>query len=94
MELCAALLGTRLFQSLITPVYQTPVVIEETIAWTASTIDLCWLSKPRWSAFVSNGISESQGGNIQLEYVCSEEHPADPASRGSSSDQINQHDLW
>ena len=27
-------------------------------------------------------------------HVCSEENPADPASRGINPDEINQHDLW
>ena len=27
-------------------------------------------------------------------HVCSEENPADPASREINPDEINQHDLW
>ena len=45
LELCAALLGTRLFQSDVESIAQTPVVSEETFAWTDSTIFLCWLSE-------------------------------------------------
>ena len=97
LELCAALLGTRLYQSVIKSIGQTPVVIEKTFAWTDSTIVLCWLSKEpsRWSTFVSNRISEIQGENkLNWNHVCSEENPADPASRGINPDEINQHDLW
>ena len=43
LELCAALLGTRLYQSVIKSIGQTPAVIEGTFAWTDSTIVLCWL---------------------------------------------------
>ena len=65
LELCAALLGTRLYQSVIKSLGQTPVVIKKTFAWTDSTIVLCWLSKEpsRWSTFVSNRISEIQSEN-------------------------------
>ena len=60
LELCFALLGTKLFQSVIKSIAQTPVVIEEIFAWTDSTRVLCWLSKEpsRWSTFVSNRFSE------------------------------------
>ena len=65
LKICAALLGTKLYQSVIKSTGQAPVVIEETLAWTDSTIVLCWLStKPsRWSTFVSNRISEIQTEN-------------------------------
>ena len=97
LELCAASLGTRLYQSVIKSIGQTPVVIEETFLWTDSTIVLCWLSKEpfRWLTFVSNRISEIQSENkLNWNHVCSEENPADPASRGINPDEINQHDLW
>ena len=92
LELCVALIGTRLYQSLIKSIGQTPVVIEKTFAWTDSTIVLCWLSKEpsRWSTFVSNRIS---GNKLNGNHVCSEETPAGPASRGINPDEINQHDL-
>ena len=89
--------GTRLFQSVIKSNAQTPVVIEKIFARTDSTIVLCWLSKEpsRWSTFVSNRISEIQSGNnLNWNHVCSEENPADPASRGINPDQINQHNFW
>ena len=91
------MLGTRLYQFVIKSIGQTPVVIEETLAWTDSTIVLCWLSKEPscWSTFVSNRISEIQSENkLNWNHVCSEENPADPASRGIDPDEINQHDLW
>ena len=48
-----------------------------------------------WSTFVSNRISEIQSENkLNWNHVCSEENPADPASRGINPDEINQHDLW
>ena len=97
LELCAALLGTRLYQSVIKSIGQTLVVIEETFAWTDSTIVMCWLSKEpsRWSTFVPNRISEIQSENkSSWNHVCFADNPADPASRGINPDEINQHDLW
>ena len=95
LELCATLLCTRLYQSVIKSIGQTPIVIEETIAWTDSTIVLCWLSKEpsRWSTFVSNRISEIQSENkLKWNHACSHENNADPASRGINPDEMNQHD--
>ena len=96
-ELCAALLGTRLYQSFLKSIFQTPVVIEETFAWTDSTIVVCWMSKEpsRSSTFVSNRISEIQSENkMNWNHVYSEENPADPASRRLKPEETNQHDLW
>ena len=97
LEFCAARLGTRLYQSVIKSIGQTPVVIEETFAWTDSTIVLCWLSKEpsHLSTFVSNRIIEVRSENKRnWNHVCSEENPADLATRGYNPDEINQHDLW
>ena len=96
LELCAASLGTRVYQSVIKSIGQTPVVIEETFAWTDAIV-LCWLPKEpsRWSTFVSNRISEIQSENkLNWNHVCSEENPADPASRGINPGEIYQHDIW
>ena len=41
LEVCAALLGTKFYQSVIKSIGQTPVVIEDTFALTDSTIVLC-----------------------------------------------------
>ena len=96
LEFCAALLGTRLYQSVIKSIDQMPVVIEETFAWTDSTIVLCWLSKELSLVnFCFKQISwTSKGKQFELEHVCSEENPGDPASRGINHDEINQHDVW
>ena len=90
LEYCAALLGTRLYQSVIKSIGQTPVVIEETFAWTDSTIVLCWLSKEasHWPTFVSNRSSECQNENkLNWNHVCSKENHADPESRGINPDE-------
>ena len=84
LESCAALLGTRLFQSVIKSLDLTPVVIEATLAWTDSTEVVCWLAKEpsRWSTFVSNRISEFQNENkMNWNHVYSEVNPADHASQ-------------
>ena len=51
LELSAALLGTRLIQSVRKSFACIPVIAEETFAWTDTTIVLCSLSKEpsRWS---------------------------------------------
>ena len=72
LELWAALLVTRLFQSVIKSIGQMPVVIEETYVWTDSTKVRWRLSKElfRWSTLVSNIISEFQTGNkLNWNYV-------------------------
>ena len=75
LELCAALLGTRLYQSVIKSIGQTPVVSEETFAWTDSTIVLCWMSKEpsRGSNFVSKRIGLVQSANkLKWNQLCFE----------------------
>ena len=90
------MLGTRVFQAVVKSIAQTPVGIEETLAWTDTTKFLHWLSKEpsRWSSFLTKQIIKIQSeSKFHWNHVCSEENPTDPASRKINPDQIIQHDL-
>ncbi|XP_072766488.1 uncharacterized protein [Anoplolepis gracilipes] len=66
--------------------------------WTDSKIVLVWLNSParRWKTFVSNRISEIQGGSSPSEWrhVKSKENPADLISRSVTPEKLKNSDLW
>lgn len=95
LELCAALLGTRLYMK----VRQSLTLnVEQVTFWCDSTIVLGWLSSPpaRLKVFVRHRVSEIQEsvGASTWRYVPSLENPADLASRGSSADKLSSCSLW
>ncbi|KAJ8713648.1 hypothetical protein PYW07_014018 [Mythimna separata] len=95
LELCGALLGTRLcakVQSSIT------LPVARCRFWCDSTIVLSWLSispsllKP----FVRNRVNEIQESTVgnTWSYVPSRDNPADLVSRGLKADLISECSLW
>lgn len=95
LELCAALLGTRL----CTKVKESLTIPIRTCRfWCDSTIVLGWLSTSanQLKQFVrnrANEIQESTSG-CTWSYVASKENPADILSRGLKADLISSSKLW
>ena len=94
LELCGALLLTRLISAILTATSMQCSIS----AWTDSEIVLRWLSASsrRWKTFVANRVSEIQE-DIPSElwrFVPGIQNPADCASRGLSVDQLVDFPLW
>lgn len=78
LELCAALVGSRLFEKIILAI---DVPVQCSYFWSDSTIVLQWMKSPprTWKTFVANRISEIQSitHGSQWLHVAGEENPAD-----------------
>lgn len=97
LELCAMLLLSKLTSKLI-EILKDQVSPELVILWTDSLIALHWItSQPsRWSTFVANRVSQIQQltSKFVWRHVRSSENPADLPSRGISSAEILNCNLW
>ena len=95
MELCAAVLLSRLLGRVIKEVQKKPSTVH---TYTDSEIVLAWLrSDPsRWNVFVANRVAEVQRDlpGVQWSHVPSGENPADIASRGMLPANLRQSSLW
>ncbi|XP_046801121.1 uncharacterized protein LOC124418533 [Lucilia cuprina] len=95
LELCGALLLTRLMKSVILSLPHTNIQLR---AWCDSTVVLSWLSvQPiTLKTFVGNRTAEilETLPRSAWGHVCSKENPADCASRGLMMNQLLNHDLW
>lgn len=95
LELCGALLGTRLFEKV-----RKSLTLEfnHCYFWCDSTIVLGWLSTlpSRLEQFVRNRVSEIQETTAgqTWSYVPSKSNPADLTSRGVKADCISSSTLW
>lgn len=95
LELCGALLGTRLFLKV-----RKSLTLEfnHCYFWCDSTIVLGWLSTlpSRLEQFVRNRVSEIQEATTgqTWSYVPSKSNPADLVSRGVKADCISSSTLW
>lgn len=96
LELCAAVLLTKLYKRVITAL--TGFHFEKIAFWSDSTIVLHWINTPSHTlkTFVSNRISEIQGSTVpeQWGHVKSEMNPADLLSRGISPKEFINNHLW
>lgn len=95
LELCAALLGTRL----CTKVRESLTIpIDDCYFWCDSTIVLCWLamSPNMLKSFVRHRVDEVQENTAGYtwSYVPSRDNPADLVSRGLKADLISECSLW
>nr|XP_029715748.1 uncharacterized protein LOC115259352 [Aedes albopictus] len=94
LELCAALLGSQLADSL----RQTTDFVEPPTFWVDSSIVLHWIKSQSnvWKVFVSNRIAEIQRltKDCKWRHVPSEMNPADRISRGMMASQISKDNLW
>ena len=98
LELCAAVLGVNLLET----VHRVLVILfNDRLSlngWTDSTIVLSWLSKPAssWQTFIRYRISKIQSflPFEKWNHVVGEENPADICSRGVPADKIADMSLW
>jgi len=95
LELCAALLLTRLANKLI-PKLQ--LKISQQYFWTDSKIVLAWIasSSTKWRTFVAHRVAEIQNKTSMNEwnYVSTGNNPADVISRGCCPSKLISLDLW
>lgn len=95
LELCAALLLTKLYKKVATGLDSSHSTV---FAWTDSKICLSWLaSQPsKWSTFVAHRVSEIQKV-IPFQHwahVPTDQNPADLATRGMSMFDLANSQLW
>lgn len=69
---------------------------EESNVWTDSSTVLHWLrSTAKQEIFVSNRLHEIRSVNkLRVRYICTDENPADIATRGCKVDEIKQNTSW
>lgn len=95
LELCAALLGTKL---LFEVAQILDISKDKLFAWSDSMVVLAWLrgEPSRWNTFVSNRVSEIQNilDKDQWNHIPTDQNPADCASRGISVGELIEHNLW
>ena len=90
-------MGTRLLYSLEKSVGQSGMTVNQKCVWNDSTIVLCWLAKKpsRWSAFISNRVSEIQGeSSVTCKRVCWKKTHENSASGSVPPDQFWNNSLW
>ncbi|CAH0730253.1 unnamed protein product, partial [Brenthis ino] len=95
LELCAALLSSRLGKAVINSIRFTP---NSVTYWSDSSVVLGWLSSDstRLKTFVANRVGEIQE-NTKLSawrYVPTDHNPADLISRATTLIQLQNSDLW
>lgn len=95
LELCAALLGARLFTKVLDAL---TIAIDRCYFWCDSTIVIGWLATPpsQLRPFVRNRVDEIQEitTDHSWSYVPSKDNPADFASRGLRADLISSCQCW
>ncbi|XP_047027021.1 uncharacterized protein LOC124635227 isoform X2 [Helicoverpa zea] len=95
LELCGALLGTRLCTKVLESLTLKP---NRCIFWCDSMIVLGWLSASpaALKPFVRHRVSEIREGfgDYTWRYVPTKDNPADLVSRGLSADLISQSSMW
>ncbi|XP_024873079.1 uncharacterized protein LOC112455411, partial [Temnothorax curvispinosus] len=95
LELTAALLLSRLMQYVQATL---KLNVTATHLWTDSVVTLTWIKShaSRWKDFVRNWVSQIQEltANAHWKYVPGTSNPADCASRGLNTAQLQSHSLW
>ncbi|XP_062556900.1 uncharacterized protein LOC134221729 [Armigeres subalbatus] len=94
LELCAAVLSTKLYRK----VEQSIKTPSHVFFWTDSTTVIQWLQSPpsRWKTFVANRVSTIQSATeISLwRHVPGNENPADELSRGMLPTDLSNQARW
>ncbi|XP_026475470.1 uncharacterized protein LOC113380447 [Ctenocephalides felis] len=94
LELCAALLLTRLYKN---TVKSLNFKVDNNYFWSNSSITLCWIiTRPeKLKQFVGNRVAEIQTlNNIIWRHVPTTDNPADFISRGIYGHKLINMDLW
>ncbi|KAJ0182606.1 hypothetical protein K1T71_001975 [Dendrolimus kikuchii] len=96
LELLAAVLLTKLLTK-VHNVYKTFIPLQNIFAWSDSSITLAWIRSPsfEWKTFVSDRVNliTSSVPASHWRHICSEQNPADCASRGVLPSKLDQN-LW
>jgi hypothetical protein len=94
LELCAAVLSTRLLQK----VNRSVRFSAEVFFWSDSTTVLQWLasSPSRWKTFVANRVSTIQSNTVghTWRHIPGNENPADELSRGLTPTELRNQSRW
>lgn len=97
LELCAMHLLSKLTRKIYT-IFQSKITFSSVNLWSDSQIALYWIkSHPsRWSVFVANRVSDIQNIPKEFEWrhVKSSDNPADLLSRGVSTAELINSQLW
>lgn len=93
LELLATVIGTRCLQFVQK---ELKMDIAEKHIWLDSQCVLCWLDSNRpLNTFVENRIKEiKQNEDVNFHYIPSKENPADIATRGVSTTELQKYTLW
>ena len=93
LELLGVLIGTRCL-NYVTQHLQVPLT--ERILWTDSQCVLHWLKSHKpLPVFVQNRLKEiTSHSDIKLRYVTTTQNPANVATRGVSTEELMNNDLW
>ncbi|XP_068204636.1 uncharacterized protein [Palaemon carinicauda] len=97
LELLALLLGCRLAKTL-----KGLIEPREIVMWTDNKVTMAWVASPdakdNKNIFISNRVAEiiflRQVCDFSLNYVPSNQNPADVLSRGATTQQLLQNPLW
>ncbi|XP_046145812.1 uncharacterized protein LOC123989180 [Osmia bicornis bicornis] len=95
LELTAALLLSKLMRHVHVTLNLT---VSQTFLWTDSEVTLAWIKThpSKWKDYVRNRVIQIQEitQNYHWRHVPGSSNPADCASRGMSTEQLQQHSLW
>ena len=95
LELCGAQVLSKL---LVTVMKAIDIPLQDTYAWSDSTIVLCWLNMPpeRLATYVSNRVGDTLARipSSYWRHVPTSSNPADLASRGVSPRELVESRLW
>lgn len=98
LELCAAVLATRLIQRVISALASDDFATFECTLWSDSTIVLGWIrtSPSLLKTFVCHRVAEIQEHTSSYiwRHVSSKDNPADLLSRGVNPCEVQNCDLW
>ena len=93
LEMLAALIGMRCL-NFVQKELNLDIVSKH--IWLDSQCVLCWIeSKKSLNTFVANRVKEiKEQADVQFHYIPTQQNPADIASRGTSTDQLQTDKLW
>ena len=98
LELCTALLGAQLVQSISHAFVDERFSNLEVFAWTDSTVTLTGIKNhpSRWKTFVANRVAKIQRAvpAVKWNHVPTDSNPYDCASRGMSLQKFKAHQIW
>lgn len=98
LELCAAVLASRLFKH-IEVAWKRLVKFKSVTLWTDSAIVLAWLNlatSKQWKTFVANRVAEIHEITVngKWKHVSGIDNPADDISRGLSAEELLTRERW